>query len=408
MKGNPSTSHMFIVHPFSGRTLANLFSTHPKTEERIKRLEAMNHKEDEWFIELKRRNDVESSNSIGKNEGQYNREKNVRMIQKKENNVASRNTKNETIAFYNLENFFDTKDDKGKDDAEYLPNSDKNWNLERYWTKVNHIADAISNIEPTRVPLIIGLAEVENKTVLNDLVESEKIENALSYIHFESDDRRGIDVALLYSKNKFTPLLEKQIKVEVPNEPYFVTRDILYVKGKLETGEKLHVFVNHWPSRREGPQKSQPRRLAAAFALREEVLKIQERNENAKIVIMGDFNDFPINQSLSKILKGKKHRALKKDEFYNLAYLPYTNNRGTHHSRHGWSMFDQILISRSLILGDGLITEDTSCAILEDKSIMFYDKRFEMYRPNRTYRGNTYHGGYSDHLPIYFKAKFKN
>jgi predicted extracellular nuclease len=313
------------------------------------------------------------------------------------------------IAFYNLENFFDTKDDKGKDDEEYLPGSDKDWNLKRYNKKVEHIAQVISKLGTKELPLIVGLAEVENKMVLDDLVASEKVRDAFGYVHFESDDRRGIDVALLYHKNRFIPRFEKKIKVEVPEEPYFTTRDILYVEGELENGERLHVFVNHWPSRREGSKKTQVRRIAAAFALRREVHQILEQNQNSKIVILGDFNDLPINTSISKIVKGKKYLSLKNDEFYNLAYKPYLEKRGTvHDSRFGWSMFDQILISRSFIQGPGLITTDISCSIFDDKSILFFDKSENMYRPDRTYRGNTYHGGYSDHLPVYFNVKFNN
>lgn len=334
----------------------------------------------------------------------------VNSLQMNQKEEAEKQTRPEelTIAFYNLENFFDTKDDKGKGDEEFLPGSEKRWNLDRYHTKVDHTADAISKIDTKTLPLVIGLAEVENKAVLTDLVESKKIRGSFGFVHFESDDHRGIDVALLYDKENFLPLLKKPIKIEVPGEPHFATRDVLYVKGKLKNGEKLHLFVNHWPSRRQGPKKSEPRRLAAASAVRTEVRDIQGRNENAKIIIMGDFNDLPINASMSKILKGKKYRSLKKNEFYNMAYMPYIKKRGTHHSKHGWSMFDQILISKSLIEGNGIITEDKSCTIVEDKSIMFYDKRFNIYRPNRTYRGNKYHGGYSDHLPISFKVKFIN
>ncbi len=326
----------------------------------------------------------------------------------KGNNADKIQAEKVTIGFYNLENFFDTKDEKGKDDEEFTPNSDKNWNLKRYQIKVNHIGEAISKMGKNRLPLLVGLAEVENKAVLNDLVESEKIGKVLDYVHFESDDRRGIDVALLYQKDRFFPLVEKPIKVEVFGEPHFATRDILYVKGKLKNDEKLHLFVNHWPSRREGALKTQHRRLAAAHAVRKEVKEILTRNRNAKIIIMGDFNDLPVNSSVSKILKGKKYRSVKFDEFFNLAYLPYSKKRGTHHSREGWSMFDQILISKALTAEKGLVTEDVTCTIVEDKSIMFYDKRYEMYRPNRTYRGDKYHGGYSDHLPIYFTAKFNN
>jgi predicted extracellular nuclease len=311
----------------------------------------------------------------------------------------------EIIAFYNLENFFDTKDDKGKNDSEYLPDSEKHWTQERYKRKKEHIAEVISSLKTGKLPLLTGLAEVENKDVLNYLIDDDLFRDRLDYIHFESGDHRGIDVALLYNKALFTPLISKPLKVEVSSEPHFQTRDILYVKGKLTNGEKLHVFVNHWPSRREGVEKSKHRRVAAAFTIKNEVQEILERNKMAKIVIMGDFNDYPSDTGLAKILKGKRKKSIRQNEFFNLAYKPYSEGKGTHYSYEEWSMFDQILVSYAFIYGDGIITKDDAFSIFTDHMIMFFDKRDNMYKPNRTYRGDHYHGGYSDHLPVFFNIE---
>lgn len=324
----------------------------------------------------------------------------------KQRNLSS-NTEKAIIAFYNVENFFDTKDDRGKNDSEYLPDSEKHWTNDRYKRKKEHLAEVISSLKKEELPLITGLAEVENKDVLDYLTDDELFRNRLGYVHFESDDRRGIDVALLYKKESFTPLIKKPLKVHVSSEPHFRTRDILYVKGKLSDGEKLHVFVNHWPSRREGVKESKHRRIAAAFTVKNEVIKILEHNSNAKIVIMGDFNDYPSNNSVAKVLRGKKKQTIKQNEFFNLAYKPYLEKKGTHHSYHGWSMFDQVLVSRSFIYGNGLITTDKACTIFNNPMVTFYDRREDTYRPNRTYRGDHYHGGYSDHLPIFFNVEFK-
>lgn len=325
-----------------------------------------------------------------------------------QSNGTNVDAKKDFIAFYNLENFFDTKDDRGKDDGEYLPGSEKHWTPERYKRKKEHVAEVISSLKAGRLPMLTGLAEVENKDVLDYLTDDELFRHRLGYVHFESDDRRGIDVALLYHKEHFTPLISKKLKVKVSSEPHFRTRDILYVKGRLTDGEKLHVFVNHWPSRREGVKESKHRRIAAAFTIKDEVQNILERNPEAKIVIMGDFNDYPSNSSVSKVLRGKKKRSIRQNEFFNLAYRPYLEKKGTHHSFYGWSMFDQMLVSHSLIYGNGLITKDKACTIFANPMVMFYDRREKMYRPNRTYRGDHYHGGYSDHLPVFFNVEFKS
>jgi len=296
------------------------------------------------------------------------------------------------VAFYNLENFFDTLDDPAKDDNDFLPGSFKDWSEQRYLEKLENITRSISSIEQGRVPAILGVAEIENKTVLTDLIYQPVFKRAYDFIHYDSPDRRGIDVALLYDRNIFTVLSHEKIKVVLDSDENFNTRDILYVKGALEEDDIVHFFVNHWPSRREGTRKTMPRRIAAARCLSHKALNILLSDPMAKIVIMGDFNDLPVSKSISSYLKEK---------FYNLADIPYSKKLGTTFAKGRWLMFDQILISKGMMKARGYQIRSPRLTIHFDKKLLFYDNKRAIYRPNRSYSGKKYHGGFSDHLPVY-------
>ncbi len=296
------------------------------------------------------------------------------------------------VAFYNLENFFDTLDDPVKDDNDFLPGSSKDWSEQRYLEKLENVTLSISSIEQGRVPAIIGVAEIENKTVLTDLIYQPVFKRAYDFVHYDSPDRRGIDVALLYDRNIFTVLSHEKIKVVLETNENFKTRDILYVKGALEGDDIVHFFVNHWPSRREGTRKTMPKRIAAAQCLSNKTLNILRSDPMAKIVIMGDFNDLPVSKSISSYLKG---------EFYNLARIPFNKKLGTTFAKGRWLMFDQILISRGMMKAQGYQIRSPRLTIHFDKKLLFYDKKRAIYRPNRSYSGKKYHGGFSDHLPVY-------
>ena len=305
------------------------------------------------------------------------------------------------VAFYNLENFFDTVDDPLKDDNEFLPCSLKDWSEQRYLEKLENITSSISSIDQNRVPAIIGVSEVENKTVLTDLLYQPPFNRAYDYVHYDSLDKRGMDVALLYDRNIFRVLSQDVFRVVLETNENYTTRDILYVKGAFEGDDIVHFFVNHWPSRREGTRKTMPRRIAAARSLAAKTQKILQDYPQAKIVIMGDFNDLPVSKSISRYLNSKSQRDIKRDELYNLAFIPYSKKMGTVFAKGRWLMFDQIMISRGMMSAPGFRINSSRLTVHFDKRLLFYDKKRAIYRPNRSYSGKKYHGGFSDHLPVY-------
>ncbi len=305
----------------------------------------------------------------------------------------------QTIAFYNLENFFDTVDDPITNDDAFLPDGEKHWTENRYLKKLENISASIASI-PNGLPSLIGVAEIENKTVLTDLIYQAEFNRNYDFIHFDSKDRRGIDVALLYNKAYFTPCHKEKITIHLNGDQNYVTRDILYVKGKL-LGDIIHVFVNHWHSRGEGALKSMPKRVAAAQSLFSKAKAILDLDENAKIIMMGDFNDLPISKSITQYLKAKSKGDLGKYEFYNLAAIPYQNKEGTLFAKKRWLMFDQIIISNGMIKAKGIKITANRLNIHHDKKLLYFDNYSGIYKPNRTYARNKYFGGSSDHLPVF-------
>jgi endonuclease/exonuclease/phosphatase family metal-dependent hydrolase len=305
------------------------------------------------------------------------------------------------VAFYNLENLFDTVDDPAKEDDDFLPGSYKDWSEYRYLEKLENITRSIVSINQDKLPAIIGVSEIENKTVLTDLVYQSAFKREFDFIHYDSQDKRGIDVALIYNRNILTVLSHENIQVLSETDDQYTTRDILYVKGDFSGGDAVHFFVNHWPSRREGTRKSMPRRIAAAQSLYQKLSPLLQSDPLAKVVIMGDFNDLPVSRSIARYLNARSHKNIKKDELYNLAFIPYSKKMGTVFAKGRWLMFDQILISQGMMTGDGIKIKSSRLTVHFDKRLLFYDKKRSMYRPNRSYSGKKYHGGFSDHLPVY-------
>ncbi|MBT6836711.1 MAG: hypothetical protein HOA61_11765, partial [Bacteroidetes bacterium] len=207
------------------------------------------------------------------------------------------------IMFYNVENLFDTLDDPRTNDNDFLPNGSYNWHSYRYYDKLNKIAKVVLATGGWDDIDLIGLCEIENRKVLDDLVFHTPLKsNKYEIIHKESPDRRGIDVALLYSRDKFKPIYYAFTKIIFPFDSSIRTRDILYAKGVVLNRDTLHLFVNHWPSRRGGKEVSEKRRVYVASVLREKVDSILKHNASSNIVIMGDFNDEPMDRSIQEIL----------------------------------------------------------------------------------------------------------
>lgn len=303
-----------------------------------------------------------------------------------------------TVAFYNLENLFDTIDDPNILDDDFTEKGSLKWTEQRYDNKVFKLSKAISQIgyETTRtLPAIVGLAEVENKKVLNDLVNHDGLkEGGYDYVHYNSPDERGIDTAMLYRKDCFEVLEAAPITVLVYNQEKIrdFTRDILYVRGKLY-GEVVHFYVNHWPSRREGAQETDYKRIAAAQTVIKHVEKVKESDPDGTFIIMGDFNDDPASKSINEYLL--------MDEFYNpmlSMLMPDEVGSSTYKAR--WNLFDQILISTNLLASNKNALSFIRSEILSERFLEDWDKRYQGF-PFRTYAGRKYLGGYSDHFPVY-------
>ena len=313
-----------------------------------------------------------------------------------------------TVAFYNLENLFDTINNLEKnDEASPMMNIKKN-RSKVYFQKVENMARVISEIgfeKTKRSPTIVGLAEIENKTVLEDLVHSKQLfSKGYEIIHYDSPDLRGIDVALLYQKKYFVPISHKPYELKIwSTKGYRIyTRDVLLVSGYLEN-ELVHILVNHWPSRRGGEKKSRPKREKAAYLNKKIIDSILNDSPNSKIISMGDLNDDPINSSLKNILQTKKKLQQTTDT---LLYNPYESLFEKGNCTLGYkdniNLFDQILINGSLIsVNKKFETFKFFKAHIFNPSYLSVQKgKYKSY----PYRSFGYHGftnGFSDHYPVY-------
>jgi predicted extracellular nuclease len=314
-----------------------------------------------------------------------------------------------TVVFYNVENLFDPDDEPFKKDNDFTPGSELAWDQKKYEKKLSDIAKVISSVNPAELPEIVGLCEVENKKVLSDLVSAEVLKPGnYGFIHFDSPDERGIDNALIYRKDEFTPEDYKAVPIIFPFDSSETTRDILYVKGKTKNNETFHFFVNHWKSRSEGVQETEPRRIYTAVALRKEVDLIMNKEPDAKIVIMGDLNDEPTNRSVHEMLAANnKRKNATSRELYNLMYdMHNTADKGSYFYRGNWNMLDNLIITRTLLnKKTGYHTDYEGGRIFRQDWMLYRDTKYNESVPNRTYGGPQYYGGVSDHFPIYVTLK---
>jgi len=313
-----------------------------------------------------------------------------------------------TIAFYNLENLFDTINDVTKND-EASPMMELKENRSKvYWDKIDKLGSVIAQIgkdKSNTSPTILGVCEVENRAVLEDLVNSDRLKSKrYGIIHYESPDRRGIDVALLYQQRYFKPVHHESFNPNIYRDNRKVyTRDQLLVSGYLDD-ELIHVIVNHWPSRSGGEMKSRPLREKAAYQNTKIIDQIKEKEKNPKILVLGDFNDDPINTSFKKVLKTKeKKKDVEDGDLYNPFERLFKKGYNTGGYRDNISMFDQIIITSALLSKDE--KDFTSYKMFNpavfNKSFMTNKKgRYKGY-PFRSFSFGTYTGGYSDHYPVY-------
>ncbi len=304
------------------------------------------------------------------------------------------------VMFYNVENLFDCQHDTLKNDYEFLPDAPKGWTYARYNDKLVKIAKVILATGDKYVPDLVGLCEVENDHCLKDLTEHSPLREAgYRYVMTDSPDQRGIDVALLYQRGSFKLLGKSCIPIpyeEVERRP---TRDILYVAGQVLSGDTLDVFVCHMPSRAGGEEKSEPYRLFTAQLLKAAADSIMNLRQRPNIVIMGDFNDYPTNKSIAKVLGAVAPKGeVEAGKLYNLMD---GRKEGTYRYRGEWGVLDQFIVSGFLLKEhEGIRTSYDKAQILRYSFLLEEDEKYGGDIPFRTYWGRRYHGGYSDHLPI--------
>lgn len=313
-------------------------------------------------------------------------------------------TNQSTIAFYNVENLFDTEDDPNNaGDNEFLPSAAKAWTQERYEHKLTNIGNVLQGIN---FPFLVGLSEVENRKVLEDLTAIEALEDqGYQIVHEESPDHRGIDVALLYQADEF--VVEEwetfSVTIDDPNIADFTTRDILLVTGKYQEN-RLHVLVNHWPSRSGGVAQTEFRRITVAERLVAIIKDIQSQDASARIIVMGDFNDEPTNKSIADVLNVKTEKTpLAEHLLYNCTSELADEGEGSYNYQGNWQMLDQIIVSGSLLNKETRPFVE-NFQVYQSESLLFTHPEYGL-SPDRTYGGDNYFGGFSDHLPVFVEIE---
>lgn len=308
------------------------------------------------------------------------------------------------FAFYNTENYFDADVDPESNYHEFEPEGARHWTYSRYADKRNKIYQLISAIGGWRPLTFIAFAEIENRFVLEDLIESTPLSTKnYGIIHIESKDERGIDIGLIYLKDDFKVLSVKSIPIVFTGDTSNKTRDILYVKGLLEK-DTLHVFINHWPSRYGGVLETTGLRLTAAATLKKVCDSVCYIVPVANMLIMGDFNDEKENESMQLLVE---------NQACGLSNLPLNFSeervRGTLKYREKWNTFDQILVSESLLTGKSYLRiKKLYGNVFSSSFLLIDDKTYSGVKPFRTYSGYKYIGGFSDHLPVYVDIYSKN
>ncbi len=310
-----------------------------------------------------------------------------------------------SIGFYNFENLFDTLDTPDVRDTEFTPDGTRQWTPARYREKLKNLARVVSELGTELTPdgpAILGVAEVENRSVLEDFVREEAIRDRnYQIVHYDSPDFRGIDVALLYQPKYFQLLGSDTIRLALVNADsgQVITRDILHVHGQLGD-QPLHVLVNHWPSRRGGEKATRPMRNAAAQANQNYADSLRSSDPGAGVLIMGDFNDDPVNPSVTKHLKGKKKKeTVRPGEFFNPWVPFYKKGLGTLAYRDAWSLFDQILVSENLLSKSDDRYFYFKASIYNPPYLIQPMGHYRGY-PFRTFDFDEYISGYSDHFPV--------
>jgi endonuclease/exonuclease/phosphatase family metal-dependent hydrolase len=330
-------------------------------------------------------------------------------------NAFSKIIDNDTLvaAFWNLENLFDVVDDPAKNDEDFLPKGVKEWTAERLDKKMYNLSRVIRSMNNEKGPDIIGVCEVEHQHLLDTMIAKFLSDKPYVTAYAESPDNRGIDVGLIFDSTKFSVISISADTVKLPD--LWPTRLILNVNLLFNLVDTIHTFINHWPSRVGGEERSEPNRKAAAKTLRNSVVKILTANSYAKILIMGDFNDEPLNSSILKYLGAQPFICGEQKDFnltedstalFNLSYSSYAKGEGSYMYRSNWNMLDQIIVSTSLMVDENFSYICDSFEVYKPDFIVTRSGSFKG-APFPTYGGKRYLGGYSDHFPVLAKFIFR-
>ncbi|MEY2828401.1 MAG: hypothetical protein RIQ33_259 [Bacteroidota bacterium] len=319
--------------------------------------------------------------------------------------LKAQNLNTISIAFYNCENYYDTLNDPTVKDEEFLPGAELHWTGKRYDLKKQHIARVIASINNSGAD-IIGLCEIENKMVLDELITDPQIvQHDYQIVHYNSSDERGIDVALLYKKSALKLLGSRSYPIHFPFDANLKTRDILVVHAEFSNGQQAFIAVNHFPSRRLGTEESEIKRVYVAESERKilDSIFLANKKNNPVLIAVGDFNDEPENKSL-KILETSTVMPMV-NTFASLK----EKQEGTHYYKGEWSMFDQIFISKNAIgKKDAKASYQANSATIHKPEFLLEQKQGKYFgSPLRTYAGPRYFGGYSDHVPVYIRLELK-
>jgi len=305
------------------------------------------------------------------------------------------------VASWNVENLFDVVDNPNKSDEWFLPNSEINWTEDKLTTKLKNLSRVINYMNDNNGPDILGLQEVEEPELLDDLINNYLDKPEYKFVYSESPDTRGIDNALIYNRQKFNLVSSSSIAIEF-DEPKS-SRKILFAQLKSkQSNEQFSIFVNHWPSRRKGLKETEKFRINAAEALINSINSLKDENENPNIIVVGDFNDLPTNISITKVLGAKRFECNKENEksyMYNLSTSSFQKGNGSYKYRDHWNMLDQLIVSESLVDNN---ESDYVCNSFEVIKPPFVIQKSGKYKgtPLPTYGGRKYLGGFSDHYPV--------
>ena len=314
------------------------------------------------------------------------------------------------VVFYNLENLFDTINDPNKNDEEYLPEGARKWTTYRYNQKLANMSRVLFDIaaEDRNFPAVIGVSEIENRLVLEDLLATQKLERTnYRIVHYDSPDRRGVDCAFFYRPDQFKLEGSEAHKISFPGQPNFLTRDLVAMWGKIE-GEPFYFIVSHWPSRLGGKDRSQHSRDFVAAKCKHICDSVRTANPATKVVIMGDFNDDATDKSVTDVLGAKGNlKKLEKNDMYNPFYAMLKAGYGTLAYRDAWNLFDNIVMSENLATGS-----TGALKVQKKEGAKFYGNIFirpymvqqeGQYKnyPLRSFVGSNFQNGYSDHFPAY-------